>query len=324
MIYYFDMMQKSSPLVSIIIPVYNVEDYIGKCVNSLLNQSYSNIEYIFVDDCGTDKSVLVAKQIIDQHPRKGQVKWIFQEKNLGQSVARNTGVEHSVGDYIFFVDSDDYISLDCIETHMMYMVKYQPEMVVGGAQDQLFEGEAIFPAYSRIAWGKTPWNRLVSKEFLQKNHIVFQQDMIFEDMIWNLYVTLNAKRVYTFKKKTYFYMIRENSSCHQVTRFRFDSFVKMITETLAIFQERGLIVRKEAIQYFELLKLGGLNTFGTTYTQWKWFRSVLKIKLVPTWKLLLGLYGKKLQIKVFLSLLPWFLYKPVAYCYFRYIGLKNG
>lgn len=102
--------------ISLLIPVYGVEIYIEHCVRSLFEQTYQNIEYIFVDDCTKDNSVDVLKRVLDDYPfRKKQVTIIHHNSNKGLSAARNTAVSHATGDYIMHVDSDDYLELDAIQ-----------------------------------------------------------------------------------------------------------------------------------------------------------------------------------------------------------------
>lgn len=104
-------MEKNSHLVSIIVPVYNVEEHIGKCILSLVNQTYENIEIIMVDDGSTDQS----KVICDYYAHKDSRIKVFQQNNSGVSSARLKGFDNSKGVYITFVDSDDYVSINYIE-----------------------------------------------------------------------------------------------------------------------------------------------------------------------------------------------------------------
>lgn len=101
--------------VSILVPVYGVEKYIERCARSLFEQTYDNIEYIFVDDCTKDRSIELLQEVIKEYPyRKEQVKILHHEKNRGLSAARNTALDASTGDYLLHVDSDDYLRKDAI------------------------------------------------------------------------------------------------------------------------------------------------------------------------------------------------------------------
>ena len=101
--------------VTIAVPVYRVESYIEKCAVSLFEQTYSNIEYLFINDYTPDKSIEIIKNILEKYPhRKNQVKIFNQPKNQGCPAARNLAVELASGDFIFHVDADDWIEPDAI------------------------------------------------------------------------------------------------------------------------------------------------------------------------------------------------------------------
>lgn len=100
--------------ISVIIPVYGVEKYIGRCANSLLNQTFDDVEYIFVDDCTKDNSIFILKEIISHHPDK-VVKILSHSRNKGLPAARNTGLAQAKGEYIYHCDGDDYLELNALE-----------------------------------------------------------------------------------------------------------------------------------------------------------------------------------------------------------------
>ena len=104
------------PKISIIIPIYNVEPYIEDCLQSVMRQTYRGMmECILVDDCGTDNSMKVAEQLIKIYNGPIDFKVLHHEHNRGLSAARNTGIDAACGDYVYFLDSDDWISDDCFE-----------------------------------------------------------------------------------------------------------------------------------------------------------------------------------------------------------------
>lgn len=119
--------------ISLLIPVYGVELFIERCVRSLFEQTYSNIEYVFVDDCTKDRSIEILNQLIDRYSyRKKDVKIIRHQINCGLSAARNTALENSTGKYIMHVDSDDYLELNAIESLHEYAIKNNSDIVIGG------------------------------------------------------------------------------------------------------------------------------------------------------------------------------------------------
>ena len=119
--------------VSILVPIYGVEKYIERCAISLFEQSYKNIEYIFVDDCGTDNSIGILKDVIDRYPnRKEQTRIIRHTRNRGLAAARNTAVKEATGVFICHVDSDDWINERFLEVLMQKQVQTQADIVKGG------------------------------------------------------------------------------------------------------------------------------------------------------------------------------------------------
>ena len=120
-----------NPLVSVCIPVYNVERYIEKCCRTLFEQTYVNIEYVFVDDCTPDNSIVVVKRILEEYPnRQLMTKFIQHTNNKGSSGARNTGLEIVTGEYLLFVDSDDYLDLHAVESLVKKALHDSAEVVI--------------------------------------------------------------------------------------------------------------------------------------------------------------------------------------------------
>lgn len=112
--------------VSIIIPIYNSEKYLKRCIDSVISQTYKNLEIILVNDGSTDNSVNICNEYVKQDSR---IKLISKE-NGGLSSARNKGLEYVTGDYVFYLDSDDYLSKKCIETLVKYIIKYDADISI--------------------------------------------------------------------------------------------------------------------------------------------------------------------------------------------------
>lgn len=109
--------------VSILVPFYKVEKYVGRCVESLFTQTYKNIEYVFVNDCTPDKSMEVINEMIDKYGVSSQCKMIVHEQNQGISASRNDCLDNMTGDFFLFIDSDDYIDNDMVELLVEAAVK---------------------------------------------------------------------------------------------------------------------------------------------------------------------------------------------------------
>lgn len=134
----------NNPLVSILVPVYGVENFIERCAVSLFEQTYDNIEYIFVDDCGPDNSIDILKKVIHRYPSREQnVHIIRHEHNKGLAGSRNTAVAHAQGEFLMHVDSDDYLDITAVEKCMLKQVENNADIVSFGCK-------VLWPAYIEI------------------------------------------------------------------------------------------------------------------------------------------------------------------------------
>ncbi len=186
--------------ISIIIPTYNVAPYIKECLESVASQTYQGtMECIVVDDCGTDESIPLAQEFIDSYHDDIEFRILHRERNGGLSAARNSGLDEAKGDFVFFLDSDDYITPHAIEQLVMTARAYpEAQFVQGGIVNT--HGHVIFDAeqcqlgvcsvsaeeiYSHLVFGKLPvssWNKLFRRGFLQDNGIRFYEGVIHEDV----------------------------------------------------------------------------------------------------------------------------------------------
>ena len=205
--------------VSIIIPIYNVEKYVAECLNSVISQTYdhSKIECIIVDDCTPDKSMDIVNDIIEEY--KGSMNIILSrhETNKGLSVARNTGLDVSSGEYIFFLDSDDYLYDNAIETFMKVHAEHpDAEIIIGNAFDEyhkynLFKLNRmecfVYMNYLFLgnSWVITAWNSLIKKELIDRTDVRFMSGIYFEDNLWNYNLLPNASKAIIIPEVTYFY-----------------------------------------------------------------------------------------------------------------------
>lgn len=210
--------------VSIIMPIYNVESYIEATLRSALNQTYENIEYVLVDDCGTDESMRKAYDLINSSEYKDKkIRVIRHEGNKGVSAARNTGVANASSEYIYFMDSDDIIEPNCIELHMNAIKVSCVDFTIGGIETigsktvhvhkliaQKIVGSALSNFFKRD-WDPGPCNKLIRKKFLLENKIEFVEGIRFEDILWSYYMAKNAKAIELLEPQTYKYVVHGNS-----------------------------------------------------------------------------------------------------------------
>ena len=125
------MMSGNNYKVTIAVPVYGVESYVGKCAESLFEQTYPNLEFLFINDCTPDKSIEIIESVLERFPsRKGQVRIINQSVNKGCPAARNLAIQLATGEFIFQVDSDDYIEKDAISTLVIEQKAEDADLVV--------------------------------------------------------------------------------------------------------------------------------------------------------------------------------------------------
>ena len=219
--------QEKTPFVSVIIPVYNVEPYIERCFGSVLSQSYRNYEVIFVDDCGTDKSIEILQQLIERYEGDIPLKIIHHEQNRGLSASRNSGVSAAEGDYLFFLDSDDFIFPDTLSSLVNPLNNKRFDLVAGRSlvrkkgkefpSDLVFsEGKTVFQCVydgmaSAMGISSTVCNHLYRTDFLKQNNIRFREGILFEDILFSVEFFCHDPVFVELDQITYFYDIRENS-----------------------------------------------------------------------------------------------------------------
>lgn len=238
--------------VSIIIPVYNVEPYIARCLQSVMDQTYEGtMECILVDDCCTDNSLAIVGQMLDSYNGTISFKVLHHERNRGQAAARNTGTKVATGDYIYYLDSDDAMMPDCIALMIEEVEKHpEVEMVVGGhhiiretgeLQRVLFgsaryvdDNDVIRLLYfeNKALVSSVVWNRLINKSFVLSNGLEFLENVIFEDDHWSFYVFKKLERLSILETCTYSHYILQGSTMTSVTKQRIAESVFAILKDL--------------------------------------------------------------------------------------------
>ncbi|MCG7195054.1 glycosyltransferase [Fructilactobacillus sanfranciscensis] len=211
-----------NPLISIIVPTYNVEKYIRTCIESILAQTYRNVEVIIVNDGSTDQSLAVISDLICSHHN---VK-VINQKNQGLSVARNTGIDVATGKYIAFVDADDKIMPGFVSSLYQIADKTGADIVRGSFRD--FNGnipKAWVPDFnvptncgtivldqflsSNISF--VVWSSIYRLDFINSNHIRFTPGILLEDGDFTTRAYMLAKLVATSPEPNYAYRIRQGS-----------------------------------------------------------------------------------------------------------------
>lgn len=220
----------SNPLVSVIIPVYNVDKYLDDCLNSVLGQTYKNVEIIAINDGSTDQSLNILEDYASRHKNMR----IISQSNLGQSVARNTGINNSNGKYIYFLDSDDYILPKTLEHLIDKMEKYQLDIIRFSGEsffddvevpiklreyefsryfdlDKVYEKEEIIIKCFQT-FTPSPVLYVLRKELIFKNNIFFKPGIIHEDELFSLKVFLSSNKMMYHSESLYMRRYRPMST----------------------------------------------------------------------------------------------------------------
>lgn len=213
--------------VSIIIPVYNASKYLIRCLDSVSAQTYQELECILVDDCGKDNSVVMAKEYMESYNGPISFRLLHHEHNSGAAAARNTGIRAATGEYLFFLDSDDSLVDNCIET-LLSLYEKHPDIDLAQGNALSEDGHISpygfphdMPEYTndkeelyRIQLSETttaPWNRLVKKEFVLKHNLFFPEGYFTEDMYWCYFMAKHVRAAAFCNSGLYVYYINEGS-----------------------------------------------------------------------------------------------------------------
>jgi len=281
--------------ISIIVPIYNVAPYLKRCLDSITNQTFKNIECILVDDCGSDNSIDIAEEYVQEYEGEVMFKIIHHQKNQGQGTARNTGLKSATGDYIFFFDSDDAITPDCLDT-LYYLANKYPnaDFIQGNTVADVnlnlmpYSFNIIAPEFcdnkeelERLILSKlsmTVWNRLIKRSFIIEHNLYFPNGILCEDMYWIYFLGKEVSAAAFTNKGTYLYYKNENSDVNSKTwlsRFRHyqgqmtavNDFYKDILHSkhVSIYQRQYLASNLAAT----MVNLSAIHTFQYWMDFWK-------------------------------------------------------
>lgn len=213
--------------ISVIIPVYNVALYVEDCLRSIMCQTYTgDLECLLVDDSCTDDSITIIESMLLNYNGPIVFHLLHHNHNRGLSAARNTGLSEATGDYIYFLDSDDEISKDCIEK-LATVVEQSPEveLVQGGRRTKNSRSKIKQPDVIRtenneevrkcyFLQGNLPilaWNKLVRRSFLLDHNLLFKEGILYEDLHWTFMLMKHLSNIVIIPDITYIYRIRPYS-----------------------------------------------------------------------------------------------------------------
>ena len=209
--------------VSVIIPVYNVETYIKRCLESVMSQDVTgaDVECLLVDDYGTDRSMDIVREVIDGYQGPIIFLLLSHERNLGLSAARNTGLQHATGDYVLFIDSDDYLMPGALHYMLDHLSQYpEVDMVIGNVTNKknnsllfchlqepwLMDNPDLF--FGRMLHRQIylyAWNKLIRRSILMDYKVLFIDGILYEDMSWSYHLFSHLSSLLLLPKVTYVY-----------------------------------------------------------------------------------------------------------------------
>ncbi|MBR1449237.1 MAG: glycosyltransferase family 2 protein [Prevotella sp.] len=264
--------------VTIAIPVYNAEKYLHETLMSALTQDYPSIEFLILDDCGTDGSIDMVRQLQHEHPRGGDIHIVSQEFNKGIGAARNRVLKEAKGRYLYFLDADDLILPNTISLMMAQVKEHDAEVVMASyEQIKAFVAEpekvlfrlprkvftephslATYAFHNYGALNANVWNVLMDLDLIRKNDLQFVNTNYWEDMVFKHELVTYVTRAVLMPEITYSYICRK--------------------DTLSKFQDRDVIPKDEIlcnVATVDTLKYSCKRLRGKPYFS-HWLKCVLK------------------------------------------------
>ncbi|QOW10890.1 glycosyltransferase [Kaistella flava (ex Peng et al. 2021)] len=259
-------------LVTISIPLFKCEDFLVKCLDSVRNQTYTDLEVTLINDQTPDNSVEIAEKYIKEYRLKNW-KILHLEKNSGLSVVRNKGIDTAEGKYLFFLDSDDTITPNCIETLVEISERTGAEMTISQLEcEQLESGEKsicikiqsekeiitgndkIMSAFANSELVTYAVNKLFIVDFIRRNKINFIPGLFAQDELWTFHFMLKLNKIAIHKGITYTYFLHQKSVIHNRDKKHFDNWATIIGYFDAALksenhQEIKALIRTHIINY---------------------------------------------------------------------------
>lgn len=258
--------------ISVIVPVYNVEQYVETCLRSIIRQEIKcDVECILVDDCGNDKSIEIAAQIISNYKGPIRFQLLRHKHNSGLSASRNTAIKYANGEYLYFLDSDDYLyDSKSLGTLWDIAERYSfPDIVQGNLYSEdiggLLFSKHLYPSNStKINWIKralatlsipeSACNRLIKRDLIIRNDILFKEGWIQEDTLWTYRLHDFVHSIAFSYEPTYFYRKNPDSIMHSSGNVKeADAFIRIFNEVYSSLCRRS--IKLYDIKFLELMEL---------------------------------------------------------------------
>ncbi len=272
--------------ISVIVPCYNVEKYIDRCMESLVNQTIGldNLELILVDDASTDCTLEKLKEWEARYPES--IILISYEENIRQGGARNVGMQYASGDYIGFVDSDDWVEPDMLEIMLGEMIKNNRDIVycrfyrdsgrevkehkLDGTVAHLFvdneEKRREFIRSNCLGYGV--WDKIYRRDFLERNHIYFPEQVAYEDIFFSGLYYLYAERITIVNYELYHYFVNEESTVLRKNAEYHDDILKVTKARVEEYKRRGVWERYHDEIELDVLMAGYLAALKVMFLRY--------------------------------------------------------
>ena len=257
-----------------LVPIYNVEKYIGRCAESLFEQSYYNLEYVFVNDCSQDHSVDVLKDVISRYPnRSSQIKIIDHDKNRGIAATRNTALNYSTGDYIFCVDSDDYLEPNSVELLVNQQLSSNSDIVTGMAikhtnnneillSEPHFETQENMVLYMmQLSSYHSLWTRIIRKSLFEQHSISAREGVNIGEDCWIMTQLAYYAKSFSFVDAVVYHYdcTRDDSytasDLGEINKVKVNDVIATADMIIDFFKNKEQVyydkAKKEAIKYIE-------------------------------------------------------------------------
>ncbi len=253
--------------ISVIIPIYNVEQYLAKCLDSVINQTYKNLEIICVNDCSPDNSA----KILEEYSKKDdRIKIINRKENGGLSAARNSGMEIMTGEYVYFLDSDDWIDNNYIEELVSKMEEKNVDCVINLNVNNVYEDENNAPKMSEKIYKNTQgeyisakdffnnrkylrwsvWSHLYKRTTIQEHNIIFPDGYINEDIYFEHFYKKYIDKIFVYFGSAYNYTIRNTSLTGKNNSLAL-SHIKIYNKLVELYKEHHWLDNNE-FKFFDL------------------------------------------------------------------------
>ncbi|MGN0559353.1 MAG: glycosyltransferase family 2 protein [Acutalibacteraceae bacterium] len=315
-------------LISIIVPVFNVEKYLPRCIDSIVNQSYEQLEIILVDDGSPDR----CPEICEEWAKKDTRIRVIHKQNGGQASARNRGLDIAKGDYVTFIDSDDYLHPDFISTLYKALTENNAEIAICSANfvdeldnildepqpelNGLYTGRDMLVRHAQCSWGYYvwPWNKLYKREIF--NTLRYQEGVKGEDDRLLHHLFWNVQRVFAIPDRLYFYVQHEGSDSAKSNSFKMRDMdvYDGIIERLQFYKEndKDLLKCYSVRMLYSSLAKSLIHCYNS-----KEYSKEFEKRFKSIGKRIKEITGKDYRIYVGSRLPAWLLeHKPVLYIYY--------